>query len=136
MAKLADPPPACILVINKHDGPSRFVWEEEPSTGPGTYPVFGSITLVPRINSVDPARIKTDLPMDKFFGANEVVVNPSADILRGMVAGDPNLIDHAQSVPALRLVAAMCPELKDRCDKRIEFFRSGANPNPEPPRAG
>ena len=37
MAKIADQPPACILVINKHDGLSHFAFEETPSAvvGPG-----------------------------------------------------------------------------------------------------
>lgn len=125
MAKIADQPPACILVINKHDGLSHFAFEETPSTGPGVRPVLGYATLVPRINAIDPSRIKTDLAMKDFFAGDDIIVSPSPDTFRGMVAGDPTLIDHAQSVPALRLVATMCPDLADKVEQRIQFLRDG-----------
>lgn len=133
MAKIADLPPAFLLVINCHEGLSHFGYVPDPEAAPAARVAY--VTLVPGINSIEwPGKVKTDLSPADFFSGVEIVT--SAERLSGMLSSNPNLIDHAQSVPALRLVAAMCPEFKDRCDKRIEFFRSGANPNPDQPRAG
>lgn len=124
--KNADPSPA-LLVVNRHEGLSHFAYEKIPSAGPGKPPILDFVTLVHGINAPTMPPEVTQTPAE-FFVGKDLVVSPSADRLVEMcfdraVNGQPKLIAHAQSVPALRLLAQICPQFAADVEARIQFLR-------------